>query len=464
MFFVALLPLTSGRLAGQEQPPPFSIDDAIELASVISPRISPDGSKVLYTLSKLDWKENERDSRIWIANADGSDPRPFTADVGDTSPRWSPDGRWVAFLRNVGEGDGRARQLFLLRTDGGEARQLTRHPMSVSDVTWARDASRLFYTASDSLATKVRTARKDGDDAVFVDEGPNGQSRSEWSGVWSTSLNFEEVDSRRHTPQGIRVGDYAVSPNGMRIAYTYRTENQRNAGHLGEIALVGTEDGAEAVDLTDNDAPESQLAWSPDGNLLTFVAPSLEGWELDQGNLYAMDPESGEVRELLEGWDGDLRRYEWHPDGGHIELVALERTDTHLFRLDVGSERIDRLFGNTGIIGSPDYSADHSAVVFTLADPVWSHRRWSAGRRPTVWRSKASSIGPRGVAAVPVRSSWRSTAARRACSPVASTPTPNCWPAWDTQCYNPTSEAPPATETPCSGGTWRTSGRATSRT
>ncbi len=370
MFFVALLPLTSGRLAGQEQPPPFSIDDAIELASVISPRISPDGSKVLYTLSKLDWKENERDSRIWIANADGSDPRPFTADVGDTSPRWSPDGRWVAFLRNVGEGDGRARQLFLLRTDGGEARQLTRHPMSVSDVTWARDASRLFYTASDSLATKVRTARKDGDDAVFVDEGPNGQSRSEWSGVWSTSLNFEEVDSRRHTPQGIRVGDYAVSPNGMRIAYTYRTENQRNAGHLGEIALVGTEDGAEAVDLTDNDAPESQLAWSPDGNLLTFVAPSLEGWELDQGNLYAMDPESGEVRELLEGWDGDLRRYEWHPDGGHIELVALERTDTHLFRLDVGSERIDRLFGNTGIIGSPDYSADHSAVVFTLADPV----------------------------------------------------------------------------------------------
>ena len=382
---LALMSGGTGSLAGQEQPSPFSIDDAIELASVGSPRISPDGSKVLFTLSKLDWEENERDSRIWIANADGSDARPFTADVGDANPLWSPDGRWVAFLRNAGEGDRRARQVFLLRTDGGEARQLTRHPTSVSNVTWAEDASRLFFTASDSLPSKVRKGRKDGADAVFVDEGPNGQTRSEWNGVWSTALDFEDGASRRHTPEGIRVGDYAVSPDGSRIAYTYRSENQRNAGHLGEIALVGTREGAMPVDLTDNDAPESRLAWSPAGDLLTFVAPSLQEWELDQGNLYAMDPETGETRELLPDWSADLRGYRWHPDGRHIELAALERTDSHLFRLDLASGRVERVSANTGIIGSPDYSRDHSAVAFTLADPL---------SPADVWVSSTDSFEP----------------------------------------------------------------------
>ncbi len=370
---MCLLPSSS---SAQEPPAPFSIDDAVDLVSVGSPRLSPDGARVLYTVSELDWKENERKSRIWVANADGSDARPFTAEEGDASPLWSPDGRWVAFVRNVGEGDARARQIFLLRTDGGEARQLTKHTTSVSSVVWSDDSSRLFFTASDSLPSDLRKERKDGADAVFVDEGPNGQTRGEWNGVWSVAVDFDDPDPRRHTPEGLRVGGFAVSPDGARIAYTYRTENQRNAGNLSEIALISTEDGSIPENLTDNGAPESQLAWSPDGRLLTFVAPSLDSWELDQGNLYALDPATGDTREFLPGWSGDLRGYDWHPDGRRIELVALERTESHLYRLEVGSGAVRRISTNVGVLGSADYSADHSRVAFTMANPLAPSDIW----------------------------------------------------------------------------------------
>ena len=70
---LACICLAPGVVVAQDAPAPFSIDDAIDLVSVGAPRLSPDGARVLYTVSELDWKENERKSRIWIADADGSD-------------------------------------------------------------------------------------------------------------------------------------------------------------------------------------------------------------------------------------------------------------------------------------------------------------------------------------------------------------------------------------------------------
>jgi dipeptidyl aminopeptidase/acylaminoacyl peptidase len=76
-----------------------TIDRLIDMTRVSSPALSPDGAHVLFTRSDLDWSKNKRNSRLWIANADGSDARPFTAEPGDGAARWSPDGRYVAFLR-----------------------------------------------------------------------------------------------------------------------------------------------------------------------------------------------------------------------------------------------------------------------------------------------------------------------------------------------------------------------------
>lgn len=346
----------------------FTVDHAIDLVGVSGARISPDGSRVLFNRSDLDWGENKRESRIWIASP-GEEPRPFTGQVGDGRAEWSPDGRWVSFVRSVGESD-KTSQLFLLPTGGGEAVQLTRHSTSVGAYAWTSDSRHIVFIANDSLTAEERGERRKGDDAIFVDEGPNGQTRSEWNGVWSVEVAFaaEPVQATRWTPEGIRVGGFAMAPGGTELAYTFRGEGRRNDGNLSEIARVAGP-GQQPRVVTSNAAPESGLSWSPDGSVLAFIAPDLETWELDQGNLYLMDARTGEVREPFPDFEGDYRGMDWKDDST-IDAVALVRTTTAVFRMDVDAGSWTVLSEDPSIFSGASFSADHARMATVRSAPT----------------------------------------------------------------------------------------------
>ena len=358
--------------AAAAQQTPFGVDDAINLTRVSDPRMSPDGERVLFSRSELDWDENERITSLWIVNADGTDARRFTGEDGDSGARWSPDGRWVAFLRSSGDGEERRRQVFLIRTDGGEARALTGHATSVRSFEWG-DAGSIFFLANDSLPDDEEERREDGYDAIFVDEAPNGQTRGEWSSLWRIGLDAAgeaDAEARRLTSGNLRIGQFAVAPGAERVAYTYRHENRRNDGYLSEIALLDVASG-ETRDLTDNEAPESSLAWSPDGTRLAFGAPDLETWELDQGNLYVMDVESGDVRQMAPDMMVDIRGTpQWHPSGEAFYFAGLDRTVAHLYRLDAASGALEAVSSGDGILSAPSFSADFTRYAFTHNTPT----------------------------------------------------------------------------------------------
>ena len=359
------------RLAAQDSGgQTFSFDDAIDMARVSGPRLAPDGSRVLFVRDELDWEENKRVSRIWVVGADGQNARTFTGSADDNSPEWSPGGRWVSFTRPVGDSD-KVRQLFVLPVDGGEAVQLTRHATAVGSYRWSGDGGSIFFLASDSLPDGLEKERKNGDDAVFIDEGPNGQTRGSWNGVWQVMVELGDAphDATRRTPEPRRIGDFAPSPDGNFLAYAHRGENRRNAGHLSEIALLTIASGEE-VQITDNDAPESQLGWSPDGRAITFGAPDLETWELDQGNLYHHDIPTGETRQLIPDTDLDIRSYRWNPGGRSIDMVALDRTDANLFRIDIRSDEMEQLTHAQGVLGGASFDALHNLAAVQYASPT----------------------------------------------------------------------------------------------
>ena len=377
---IAGAPLTGQESAGEGGGNRnFTVDDAIDMVRVSSPQLSPDGSRVLFTRSELDWEKNRRVSRIWVVGADGQGARPFTGSPDDRSAEWSPDGRWVSFTRPAGEGDGKVRQLFLLPVDGGEAAQLTKHPTAVGSYRWSRDGGSIFFLASDSLPDELEKERKNGDDAIFVDEGPNGQTRGSWNGVWQVQVGIADAprEAERLTGEGRIVGNFAPSPNGNFLAYTYRTENRRNAGHLAEIVLQTIESGEE-VKITENDTPESQLAWSPDGRAITFVAPDLETWELDQGNLYHHYIPTGETRQLMPGTDMDMRGYRWNPGGRSIDIIALDRTVANIYRVGVRSEEIEQLTHETGVVSAASFDRLHRMAAFQFAGPTEPGDLWLA--------------------------------------------------------------------------------------
>src|SRR5436305_1973349 len=117
--------------------------DVYELTGVADPRISPDGSRVAYQVWSIAEEANEYRGAIWVAPLDGSgEPREFTSgEKRDGMPRWSPDGRWLAFVSNRGEDKKTPANLYVISAEGGEARKLTGLKEGVEKIAWSPDST-----------------------------------------------------------------------------------------------------------------------------------------------------------------------------------------------------------------------------------------------------------------------------------------------------------------------------------
>jgi dipeptidyl aminopeptidase/acylaminoacyl peptidase len=148
--FALLTGIAVGSWGGQpgsaQSQPPMGIVDFLNVPRLSDPRVSPDGRDVLFTRADSDWKSGKRITHIWRARIGGGEPLQMTNGAeNDTSPRWSPDGKTVAFIGK--RGDNEFAQIYLLPIDGGEARQLTTHAAAVSEISWSPDGASVYFSA-----------------------------------------------------------------------------------------------------------------------------------------------------------------------------------------------------------------------------------------------------------------------------------------------------------------------------
>jgi dipeptidyl aminopeptidase/acylaminoacyl peptidase len=360
---LALLPvmlLLAVPAAAQERRA-MTTDDGLDMIRVGGATISPDGSWVLFSKSELDWGENERKTTWWWVPTGGGEPYRFIGEEGGSGFQFSPDGSMLSFTRSVDEKS----QLFLMRTDGGEAQKLSKHKTSVGSYRWSQDGSKIFFVAAEPRSEEEEKARKDGDDAIFVDEGPSGQRAGTWNNFWVIDVASKE--EKRITEVDHRIGSFAVSPGADRIAFTSRSENRRNQQNHSEIRLLDVETG-EIRQLTENRAPESRLVWAPDGQSLAYTARTDGEWELMLDKIWIMDPESGDKRMVSGAFDGNISTFVWTPDASAILFSGLQGTNNNLFRLDVGSGDVVKVTSALGSLSPSSFSRDRTRMAYVFQD------------------------------------------------------------------------------------------------
>src|SRR6266849_10053705 len=178
---LAILPFATPAQKPPTQPRPITVDDLFQIREVSDPQLSPDAQSVAYTVKTLLLKEDKSEERIWTvpASAANADAVPMTAEgVSSSHPRWSPDGKYLAFLSARNEGK---TQVWLLDRSGGEAQHLTDTPQDVDDFAWSPDSTRLVVILRDASEEEVaagKTKDKEKDDAADKDKKP--KTRKPW--------------------------------------------------------------------------------------------------------------------------------------------------------------------------------------------------------------------------------------------------------------------------------------------
>ena len=347
-------------VAGQERRA-MTTDDGLDMVQVGGAMISPDGSWVLFSKSELNWEENERETTWWRVSTEGGEPYRYIGDDGGGNFQFSPDGSRLAFTRSVDDES----QLFLLPTTGGEAVQLSEHETSIGSYAWSEDGSKIIFVATEPRTDEEEEAREAGYDAIFVDEGPNGQQSGNWNNLWL--IEVESGAERRLTDTDHRIGSFSVAPNGDRILFTSRIENRRNQQNLSEIQLLEVETGT-IRQLTDNSAPEGRLSWAPDGRSFAYTARTDGEWELLLDKIWVMDPDGGDRRIVSGAFDGNIGNFVWAPDASAILFSGLHGTNNNLYRINLGSDSIEQITSSVGSLAPSSFSRDRAKMAYVFQD------------------------------------------------------------------------------------------------
>jgi dipeptidyl aminopeptidase/acylaminoacyl peptidase len=338
-------------------------DDIFTLNWVSDAQISADGRQVAFVVTRLDEENDEYRSAIWCVPSDGSAPaRQLTnGEARDGEPRWSPDGRWLAFTSSRAGG---RPQLFLLPSNGGEAVKLTEIDLGVSTPVWSPDSSRICVVGKLSLLPKPDPASKLAPPARVIT-------------TLTYKLNGEgfTYDKRRHLfvvdlprpgadlcePRQLTDGDWndtapAWSPDGRTIAFVSARHADREYDHVRDIFTADVESGA-TERLTDSSFTLDAPAWSPDGRALAFVGNKHPEDEPRNDRLWLL-PLGGEPRCLSANYDRNVSGTPvWSTDGAAIFAQASDRGSAPVVRFDVAT-------GSACAAASPD----RVSAGFSLAE------------------------------------------------------------------------------------------------
>ena len=358
--FTLFVCLVFASLAAAQAKRPTTIVDLIDVPSVGSPRLSPDGTQVLYTRSDTDWKKNGRTTHIWRINSDGTGEVQLTnGEDGESGPRWSPDGTRVAFLAKRGEDE--HTQIYVMRNRGGEASPLTEHDSPVGSFQFSPDGGHIFFVAPDPKSAEEKKKEKLQDDVFAFDENYKQRHLFRVAADGDGPQRGERLTEGDYSVIGFRLSD-----DGTRIAHHRSVSPLVDNRDEGEVWLMDA-DGGNAMQLTNNTVAERGAQLSPDGSQVMFLSDSSADFETYfNDNIFLVPASGGPHRMLYEDMPHEVQGARWAPDGS-IYFTANTGIRSQLFHAAVDDDSPRALTEAAGTSRKPPASTSSGSTIAKTA-------------------------------------------------------------------------------------------------
>ncbi|MEY3188764.1 MAG: hypothetical protein RIT41_1299 [Bacteroidota bacterium] len=357
LLFVFLLPFV---LLAQKN---WSPEQVLKIKNVSSAQVSPDGTKVVYTIREATMTDDRSEyiNQIWISAIDGSNAKQLTTgDKNNTNPKWSPDNKSIAFTSSR---DGK-NNVYIIPVAGGEAEKITETKGGVSEFEWSSDGNKIAVIVADAATDK---------------EERNKKSKNDWY-IWDTELKQNRLQvywihhkdsSQKYmqkllTKENIAVYAFDWNADGTSIVYSYGKSTKANDNSYSDIALIDIETGV-IKNIANTPAGESAPQFSPDGTLISYYCTeNPNDWPgAKHAKIYALA--DGKTLRLKATPNEDGSILGWTADGKNIVWSESNKTMTSIYTLSVDGKNIAELSkGEKNYIGAAKINASHTYISFTL--------------------------------------------------------------------------------------------------
>lgn len=361
-FFIFVFVLSCAASITATDARPITFDDFIRIKRISDPQISPQGDQIAFVITAMDKDKNTSNSDIWIQPAKGGKPWQLTSSPkADFNPRWSPDGKKIAFI-STRKG---IPQVWMIDSRGGEAYPLTDISTGASGVIWSPQGDHLAFLSSvypdcaDDDCNRKRNEEKKKSlvKAQIFDEllfrHWNAWRDSTRSHVFVTPA--DEGKARDLSPGDFDVPpislgsshDYTFSPDGKEMCFVRNTDPELRLG-LGtnNDLFISSIEGGDIIKITENRANDNSPHYSPDGRYIAYRAMRRPGFEADRYCLMLYDRKTKHITNLTEKLDASVAEIIWSLESSDIYITFGEKGRTVLARVSIADQVVERILNN----------------------------------------------------------------------------------------------------------------------
>ena len=341
-------------------------EESMKIKSISQVNISNDGKYIAYVVREAIMEEEKSEylSQIWVASSDNSSNEKYThSKKSSTSPKFSPNGKSIAFLSNRSGKN----QIWMMHTFGGEAKQITDEKSGIKGFKWSPKREFIAFTMNNPETEEEKKLKKEKRDVILVDKN------FKYAHLYVIKPNIEN-SLKKITSGNYSINSFDWSPDGKNIIFSHQKDTRINTGFINtDISMVPSDSGA-VINIITRPGLDSSPIYSPDGKLIAFVSSGGGIEPIGLQDVYTYSIANKEIKKLANTPNRDANIIRWDSDNKNIIISESINTNSQVMSIPINGNKINYITSKenlkypTGYFSSISFDKSTSLMAYCYED------------------------------------------------------------------------------------------------